>query len=370
MPYITSHMPVFDQCFDAGLSAREAYKKLQSAPSNGMPDFTIYAPLSKKSALGWLGWAMMIPLYPAQSSVAKQLIGKFHPAHLDKIREMDRKEIESQGTHYTREVKIEKNGVSYCGLMMGRKEFLTNGKWILQAMGRNCPIERAARKCRSIYSEAGFNVLMINGPSIGRSQGAATPHSLGEAQEAGICFLETAVKAKQIALAGHSIGGGVIGQAALQHAFRKDVDYLVIRQSTFDRIGNAVKSYVPFFKEAAKASIHSNSLEMDNVEASKRLEKLGIKEVIIQTSNRDVKRGGVPQIEDFESDGVIVADASLGYALVKEGVLGHKIFRCLPHLSHFDSKGYMQATIEELEAHFKPQPHPLRRWLTSFFLIP
>ncbi len=92
---------------------------------------------------------------------------------------------------------------------------------------------------------------------------------------------------------------------------------------------------------------------MDQIEASKKLARLGIKEIIIQTSHRAVPRSEVPRLEDFASDGVIAAEASLGYGLVREGIVGHKIFRCIPGLDHTDSQKYLEATREEVTAHFQ-----------------
>lgn len=351
MKAITSYLPVYDECFSPGLKPNAILDKLQKAKLG--PDFKIIAPKPAAPFLGWLASPILFFLYPAQSSFAKRCFAKLHPSHLDKIRKMDQLEVENQGTHYTREVAIEKNGVCYRGLMMGRKDCIANGKWILQAMGRDCPIERAARKCRSVYSEAGFNVLMINGPSIGRSQGVATPRTLGEAQEAGLCFLESALKAKQIAIAGHSMGGAVIGQAILQHQFKDSVKYLVVRQSAFDRVSNAVNDYVLCFKDVAKKMILANALEMDNVAVSKKLQRLGIHEIIIQTGNREIEPGTIPLLEDFASDGVIGAKSSLGYRLVKEGIIRHKTFVCIPGLNHFESDKYLKASSGLSQKFFK-----------------
>jgi len=347
-----NYLPIYKDCFATGLNPKQALKKLESSPSSTAPDFSI-SDSSPPSQQGWLASLLMIPLYPAQSRLAQSFISKYKVSHLDKIKNIDRQEMERQGTHFHREVVLEKNGIRYRGYMMGRKENINNGKWVLQAMGRNCPVERAIRKCRNLYSEAGFNVLMINGPSIGRSEGSATPRALGEAQEAGLRFLETALNAKQIAIAGHSIGGAVIGQAILQHEFKKQLEYLVIRQCTFSQVSQAAHRFFPYFRTPVQSLIKSAEIDMDNIEASKKLAELGIKEVIIQAGEREGAEEKSPALGDFGSDGIIAAEASLGYNLVKEKILRNKKFRLLPHLDHRDSSRYLKATCEELAIHFK-----------------
>lgn len=238
-------------------------------------------------------------------------------------------------------------------MVLGKKEGIENGKWIVQATGNCQPIEYVVG-CAELYSRIGFNALFINDPSVGRSGGHAIPQSLGEAQETGIRFLETALKAKQIAIAGFSLGGAMVGQAILQHRFRKDVDYLVIRQVTFDRTSNIAKKIMPIFKSVAKHLVLWTGLEMDSIEASKKLQRLGIREVIIQASKKAIDRTSVPNKEDFETDGVIPARGSLGYRLVKEGVTYNKIFRCLEKVGHNNVMAIFEATLDELKKYYTP----------------
>ncbi len=347
---------VYQECFGCAARPEAALAKLQKKEV-GKPDFSIREEGAEPTAArGWLASIVMAPLYPAQSPLAKRLVAKLNPTHLDRIRRLDQMQVDKEGTHFTLPVAIERNGVRYHGLMMGKKENLTNGKWILQAMGRDAPIERAARKCRTVYSEGGYNVLMLNGPSIGRSDGIATPRTLGEAHEAALQFLEKAVNAKEIVIAGHSIGGGVVGQAILQHQFDPKRKYLVVRQATFDTVSNAVKRFLPLFKTAAEKAICASGAELDNIEPSKRLATLGIPEVIVQASHGEVARGETPKLSDFASDGVIDSKASLGYRLVKDEVLSHKTFRCIARLGHTEKDKYLAVSLEAIKSHFASKP--------------
>lgn len=294
---------------------------------------------------------IMIPLYPAQSNLLKKFVKQLNPKSLNELRPYLQGVMKSATL---REVTIERNGIRYDALLMGRPETLQNGRWVLQATGNACPIEKMAYACWRTYSPAGFNVLMVNGPSVGRSSGHANARTIGEAQEGGIRFLETAIKAKQIALAGHSLGGAAIGQAILQHEFKKDISYLVVRQHAFDRTSNVVKKIInlPILKHIAQYLIYWADLEMDNVQSSKKLQELGIHEVIIQAVDPQAIAAKQRLKEKiFMSDGVIPAKASLGYRLVKEGVIQNKEFACIPNADHNDGE-FLLVTREAMQAHF------------------
>ncbi len=297
---------------------------------------------------------IMIFLYPAQSGCLKKMYKDLDPNELNKFRVQNGKEFEKLG-YFLKEVTLERNGVRYDGLMIGKKDAIENGNWILQASGNRLPIEDSVH-CSQIYAQAGFNTLLINGPSVGRSEGHATPQSMGEAQETGLQFLETTIKAQKIALAGYSLGGAMMGQAIIQHEFQKDVKYLVIQQATFDRTSNIVKQKMPpILNKLAEQLIHWTGLEMDNVEASRKLADLGINEVIIQASDQ------VPQDEakisknNFKTDGVIPAQGSLGYSLV-EGGLPNKIYKLFP-LKHGDMDTLFLITMNALRQKYFNSPN-------------
>lgn len=299
---------------------------------------------------------IMIPLCPAQSRIVQKMCQPLNPQVLNENRLRGGKEASRLG-YILREVTLEKDGRRYDGLILAKPDTIHNGKWILQATGNAQPIEWVVN---SIYVEhAAFNTLFINGPSIGRSQGHAIPKTLGEAQELGFQFMESTLKAKQIAIAGFSLGGAAIGEAILQHEFKKGIEYLVIRQATFDRVSNIAKALFSKLGNLAAYAIYWTGLEMDNIEASKKLQKLGIKEVIVQASNRKLlEEESLPSISDIGSDGVIPAQASLAYTLLQEGVIENKVFRCIPNLQHNDSERIFMVTLLEVQKHFQNPSMP------------
>lgn len=297
---------------------------------------------------------VMTPLYPAQSRIVKYFEKCLASEALDSHKKEMLEDMISQGFE-VKEVVLQKNGVNYSGILAGHKDHIGNGQWIIQATGNCAPIEYAFNRYAERYSQIGFNTLLINGPAVGHSEGQAKPHTMGGAQEIGISYLETAVQAKKIVMAGSSLGGAAMGQAVLQHEFKPNVRYLSVRQMTFDCSSNICAKIIaasfPRLEWLVKKLVQW-SCEMDSVAASQRLQELGIKEVIIQSSVREFAEGEIPSVDDFGSDGVIHAEASLAAKLVQQGIVDHKMFIGLRYADH-NSESAIFATADAVSQFFK-----------------
>lgn len=195
--------------------------------------------------------------------------------------------------------------------------------WVLQATGNGEPIEDSAEFFANTYKYMGFNVLLVNGPGAGRSGGHATPATMGDAQLAGIYYLDKVVEAKAIIIAGRSLGGAAVGQAILRYPFKADnaQKFIVIRQMSFSdttAVSQGVLKAGPIFKRIISFMIWWTGLEMDSVAVSKRLEELGIHEVIVQGG---CSHGAAEvQHDHFGDDHVIPNEASLGYRVFLENM--------------------------------------------------
>ena len=392
-----SYLPVYDTLFDArakqpdfsSLNSSEA--ELKSSVKRLPVDFSVqnsspkdYRETLKKIQLSvlqvfLLPWGLyelsrfiiqrliMIPMYPAQSTLATTVIGMgvfaITSEGLDEWRAHTGDALNKQGC--VRHVVLEKDGVRYSGLLIGHRDTISNGNWVIQAGGNLEFMEHSAAEMAATYRRYGYNTLLVNGPAVGKSWGHATPQSMGEAQRLGIQFLETALRAKRLVLAGRSLGGAAIGQAILQHDFKKDIDYLVVRQMTFDTSSHICSKVVaqafPALESWVASLVKWAGVEMDSVAASRKLQDLGITEVIVQASSKEVKVGTIPDVSDFQTDGPIIAEASLGYRLVKEGITRHKVFHCLPNADHMTHDAVIAAEKEIRHLY----PNKLKSWLWS-----
>lgn len=247
--------------------------------------------------------------YPAQSMYGAD--------KMDRLRARLAKILGANENLIRREVTLEKEGHRYNGLILGHESTISNGKWAIFAPGNDTAIEREViLERQEPFLQAGYNVLFVNSPGVGKSQGPATVDRIGDAQEIALSFLETAIKAKKIILAGHSFGGAAIGNAALKHTFKTDVDYLVFQLMTFDRLTHITKERVGLLESLVLRII---GCEMDNVAASKKLQQEGIHEVIIQ--------GGEDRLMD---------KAPLLEALQKENLMENKTGIMISDADHYD----------------------------------
>lgn len=254
-----------------------------------------------------------------KSLVGKIVMWNVLPAQLRSNREVDgirKKLVQSvfKKDVIVRHVSLGKNGIKYRGILVGLKENILNGNWAMLAVGNNIAVEHSLPEEIYPFIAAKFNILLINEPNVGRSEGPATVENMGHSQDVGISFLESAIKAKRIALCGFSIGGASLGKGVLMHTFRENIKYIVVRMMTFDRLSRIAENVMGFI---GKGVIHWLDYEMDSVAASKKLMDLGIPEVVIQADKDEVMSG-----------------IELGTALEKEGILENKEFITVPDSDH------------------------------------
>jgi hypothetical protein len=229
-----------------------------------------------------------------------------------------------------REILLEKDGIQYRGVMLGTKDTIANGKWCSYAIGNAAYAEETVLANEGEpFLQQGYNLLVMNGPAVGGSQGAATPETLGDVQDLAMTFLESAVKAKKIALAGYSLGGASLGKGILKHRFQPNVQYWAVRMMTFDRLSHLAEKTAGSW---AKKLIFWLDLEMDSVEASKKLQELGVPEMIIE--------GG----EDEIMEGVRLCDA-----LAREQLLENKFPFMINNAAHYNIHRTKELIKEQLQ---------------------
>lgn len=253
---------------------------------------------------------VMSLLYPAQSCIAKTLFSdRLGDAALDALRESEGSALRRDG-YMVQPVWLKKNGVTYSGLMVGTEQTLQQNRWVQQALGSEEPFEQSFSLLAKMNAAMGFNSLFINGPGVGRSEGDATPLTIGDAQEVGIAFLENVMKTHHIVLAGRSLGGAAIGQAILQHTFRPEIRYDICFEMTFSKSTTVCAQFVEQHlgkatrKKIAKL-VSDSGCEMDTVAAVKKLQSIpNAKTYVMQEVTAE---------NSLQSafDGMIPADATL-----------------------------------------------------------
>lgn len=288
------------------------------------PDFVSTTKQDAKKETSTFDSCLMTLLYPVQSPLIKRIWAATNTTRLDEQRSQLASTLAGKG-FIVRHLKLNYQDICYSGLLIAHNKTYLNNKWAIQATGMADPIEKHLTEIDYVekYHSIGYNLIMMNGPGVGRSEGQATGQTIGHPQHAALQFLESSMKAKRIVLAGFSLGGAAIAQATLLHTFEpKERQYLIVKQMTFDKISNVVKQFtslpgIQFVAKKIASVIEQSSCETSCVEASIKLAQLDIHEVIIQSGTDS---------ENFLDDAMIAKEASLAVRLLSEGITHAKRF--------------------------------------------
>lgn len=94
-------------------------------------------------------------LYPTQSRWFKKMY------HSEKNLIPYRAALVSSKDFLSRDVVLEKNGTRYSGILMGHKDTIHNGKWVLHTTGNAEIAEISIMKQAKPFHESGFNMLIV-----------------------------------------------------------------------------------------------------------------------------------------------------------------------------------------------------------------
>lgn len=314
----------------------------------------------KSRSISRLSW---IPLIYAARKIAAVAIGYLcHAATLCWIKDKDRVgEVDKLKYCENVDVKritLNKSGVNYDAYLLINPK-ADNCKWTLFAGHGGFVIDEDmmhvvdnfdcvslnykhnlseyhcdANKWHRVPGRELTNYLIVNGPTVGRSQGRPTPYQNGAAFEAGLQFLEKEIQATHIIMKGHCFGNGALAGAILQHDFEKaqnarlesgnpKINYLLISDRTFSRLSDIASEMVSFnvtlISGLVKVAFFLLGIELNCVEASKKLSQKEIKQIIIQHD---------------ADDGTISANVGLAQNLIKEKILDNKIFLQSDEIGH------------------------------------
>jgi hypothetical protein len=237
---------------------------------------------------------------------------------------------------------VETEDLHFDACLVGHAESIHSGNWVMVALpGHGDDLEHAlvatVRWCHAL----GLNVLMINGPETGRSEGRRTWKALGDSCEAGLQFLEKTVQARKILMLREGLlGGPAMGRAILDHDFASQQEqgreYYCLSLHAIDKLSKAStvsRVWLRLFGVETRAPIDS----------SRRLSELGISEIVVNACDHSCPNGLLyvhtgdaiehpeeehPEEEhpEEEASASFLPGASLGHRLVGMGATARKIF--------------------------------------------
>lgn len=228
-----------------------------------------------------------------------------------------RSNISLDGEWKYKRITVEVDGYKIDATIVGKASTLNNGRWMLASNGNGEFYEDKLsdnHDFKQILSEINGNAIVFNYPGVGASSGLPNRQAMAKAYRAMLNLLEdqkNGIGAKEIIGYGHSIGGGVQGDALKTHELKKDVKYVFVKSRTFSDLSTTASILT---SKPLGFLVKMLGWNMDSVESSKKLQA---PEIIMQTA----KVRGYEELNDSSKiidDGVIPANASLAKALLED----------------------------------------------------
>lgn len=229
-------------------------------------------------------------------------------------------------------VNIQVNNTKIDVFLTGKKEHLTNGKWVLYSGGYGLLAEEAMSELdypqHFPFHALDTNFLFFNYPGVGHSEGPSTREQTKIAYQAILRFLEDEVNgvgAQKIIGYGTSLGGGIQGIALENYPLKESISYVFVKNQTFSKMSKAIcgnsnfyRSYQGWinamYKDTTVYSIEQLIQDIGwELNVKKSSKTLKVPEIIIQKATK------LYPIDDKEilDDTVISAEGSLAKALLK-----------------------------------------------------
>jgi hypothetical protein len=215
---------------------------------------------------------------------------------------------------------VEVDGYKIDAVIAGRESTFGNGRWVLASHGND---ELYEEKLCGVPSKNAFhkmlgaldsNAVVFNYPGVGSSTGMPNRQAMVKAYQAMLNFLEDqdhGIGAKQIIGYGHSIGGGVQGDALNTHDLKPDIKYVFVKSRTFSDLSTLVSDLTV---RIVGFLVRLLGWDFSSLESSK---KLSAHEIIIQTAAVDQPEL-LQDSSKLQDDGVITVNGSLAKALLED----------------------------------------------------
>lgn len=279
-----------------------------------------------------------------------------------------RKDITFDDKWKVKRISVKVDGYTIDAAIVGQAKTLENGRWVLSSNGNGELYEQKFDDYSfgKILSELNANTIVFNYPGVGASTGMPSREAMAKAYRVMLHFLEDSengIGAKEIIGYGHSIGGGVQGDALNDHELKEDIKYVFVKRQTFSTLSSIasklaskilpkkVSKFLPNKVSEALVGTLVSALgwNMGSVNSSK---KLKAPEIILQTANVCCYTDISNNPELIEGDGIIPAEASLAKELLKDetSFSGNKYFLGIPegHNSSLQNTKFLTNQIKEM----------------------
>lgn len=187
--------------------------------------------------------------------------------------------------------------------------------------------ELMGHEFRQILTSLESNAIVFNYPNVGSSGGMPNRNTMVKAYKAMLTILEDqtiGLGAKEIIGYGHSIGGGVQGDALRTHELKNDIKYAFVKSRTFSNLSTASSCLASHMAGRiagyiAEFFIKCFGWNLDSVESSL---KLNAPEIILQTATMPNEAFEYEELLTHEdankiaSEEAIRDDASIAKALL------------------------------------------------------
>ncbi len=254
--------------------------------------------------------------------------------------------LENEWKH--KRLTIEVDGYKIDAVIVGKAPTLGNGRWMLPSNGNGEFYEQKLvyNELYQLLNELNGNAIVFNYNGVGVSSGLPNRAAMAKGYRAMLAFLEDKEKgigAREIIGYGHSIGGGVQGDALKNHELKKDIQYVFVKSRTFSDLSTTASLLI---HRALGFLVKILGWNMDCVHSSKKLQA---PEIIMQTACVcDYQE--LTDSSKIINDGVIPAKASLAKALLDDPTTPreNKIFIGMPeyHNGGLRDPGYLARKIE------------------------
>ena len=268
-----------------------------------------------------------------------------------------RKSIDLSSDWKIKRIAVKAGAYVIDAVLMGREATFDNGRWLLISNGNNQFYEESLESypLRLFLSQLNSNAVFFNYPGVGASTGWPRRAAMSKAYKALLELLEDAEKgigAKEIIAYGFSIGGGVQGDALVDHPLKDEIRYCFVKNSTFSDLATAA-----YYITNSKFVDFLLKVFAWNISSSQSSKALKATEIVMQTANVDGYAELRSSAYKVIHDGIIHPGASLAndlmsYESAGGEFLAEKHFLGIPEMHHeqFQDPTFLAQMINKILA--------------------